>query len=158
MIKEKRRDNSPTITTKFHIEVPTHTYPGSPTCVYKVWFGRHYLIWKGKALLQSADALATSIERYLRNQKDDPHDWMYHVCNHVKRTRCMKAKIEVLESEFIKKDTDTVIDVYKLLKTEQRYLKEARKDPLCLNNNKQAHISQWMDPQAVNRFLATWDK
>lgn len=156
--KEKRRDNTPTVTTKFHIEVPTNTYAGSPTCVYKVWFGKSYLIWKGKALLQSAEALAAGIERYQRMQKDNPEDWMYHVCNHIKRTRCLKAKIEVLESDFIKKDTETAIDVYKLLKSEQGYLNKAKKDPLCLNNNVQAYTSQWMDPQAVGRFLATWDK
>ena len=64
----------------------------------------------------------------------------------------------MLECEFIKKDTDTVIDVYKLLKAEQKYLDKAKKDPLCLNNNEEAYTSQWMDPQAVGRFLKSLTK
>lgn len=159
-VKEERRDNTPTVTKKWHIEVPVQTY-ASVACVYKVWFGKSYFIWKGKALLQSAKQLAESIERYLRLQKDEPTDFLYHVCAYIKRTRCTSAKVEVMDTEFIKEGTQNAIDVYKLLKLEQRLLNEAKGDTLCLNNNQQAYISRWMEEEhrpEVNRFLKNWNK
>lgn len=151
----------PTITKKYHIEVPTDTYTGSPACVYKVWFGKAYLIWKGKRLLQSADALAESIERYLRRDDNIPGSWIYHVCNYIRKTRCQRAKIEMVDCDFIPAGKVTAIDVYRMLKLEQSLLKEAHGDPLCLNNNEQAYISKWMEdarPDDVDKFLRTWDK
>src|ERR1043166_5273691 len=127
-------DKKPTITTKYPIEVPTQKY-GSVASVFKIWFGKHYLIWKGKSLLQSCQFIAENIERYGRLQKNDDTDYLYHVCNHVKKTRCIKATVEVLESEFTKGD-GTTVNAYKLLMAEQKYLDKAKNDPLCLNNNK----------------------
>lgn len=153
-------DSKPTTTKKWHIEVPTDSY-GSPAVVFKVWFGKSYFIWKGKSLLQSAQQLAESIERYLRLGKDEPADFLYHVCRYIKRTRCMSATIEVVGTDFIKDDTETALDVYKLLKLEQALLNEAKGDVLCLNNNEQAYISKWMEEghrAEVNRFLKNWNK
>lgn len=141
----------PTVTKKFHIEVPTNTYESVPS-VFKIYFGSHYLIWKGKSLLQSCQIVAEGIERYLRMLKNDEADYLYHVCNHIKKTRCIKATVEVLENEFMKGES-TVINTYKMLMAEQKYLDKAKNDPLCLNNNEQAYISKWMPPKEVEKFL-----
>lgn len=154
----KTSTNTPKITSKFHIEVPTDTYVGSPACVYKVWFGKSYLIWKGKRLLQSAEMLAESIERYIRLDKDEPASWIYHVCNYIKRHKCTRAKIEMEASDFIKPGTTEAIDGYRLLKCEQALLDEAAGDPNCLNNNEQAYIPGWINPDDSNKFLRTWKK
>lgn len=148
----KTSNNKPTITTKYPIEVPTQTY-GSVASVFKIWFGKHYLIWKGKSLLQSCQFIAENIERYGRLQKNDDTDYLYHVCNHIKKTRCIKATVEVLENEFTKGD-GTTVNAYKLLMAEQKYLDRAKKDPLCLNNNEQAYISKWMLQSDVDKFLS----
>ncbi len=150
----------PSVTAKYHIEVPTQTY-GSPAAVYKVWFGKSYFIWKGKALLQSATWLAESIERALRKEELKEDNYLWHVYKHIKKTRCLKAHIEVLGTDFIKEGTDTVIDAYEILRLEQRLLHEAKGDPLCLNNNEQAYVPKWMQeeqPKEVSRFLNGWKR
>ena len=148
----KTSSSRPTVTKKFHIEVPTHTYQSGPS-IFKIYFGEHYLIWKGKSMLQACQMTAEGIERYIRLLKNDETDYLYHVCNHIKRTRCIKATVEVLENEFMKGES-TVINVYKMLMAEQKYLDKAKKDPMCLNNNAQAYISQWMPQKDVDRFLS----
>lgn len=142
--------NKPTTTKKFHIDVPTNQYL-SPPAVYKVYFGKHYLIWKGKSLLQSCGYLAESIERYIRLKKNDETDYLYHVCNHIKRTRCIKASVEVIQTEFKKEDSES-INGFRMLKLEQELLDKA-KDDLCLNNNAEAYIPKWVKQAHVERFM-----
>lgn len=150
----------PSITPKYHIEVPTHTYM-SPPCVYKVWFGKSYFIWKGKSLLLSATWLAEGIERALRLENIDDTNYLWYVYKYIKKTRCLKAFVEVMDSDLIKEGSTTAIDVYRMLKTEQNLLKEASGDILCLNNNEQAYIAKWMEQDAsadVAKFRRNWDK
>lgn len=147
----KTSPKNPTITKKWPIEVPTNTYE-SVASVFKIWFGKHYLIWKGKSLLQSCQFVAENIERYIRLQKNNREDYLYFVCAHIVKTRCIKAHVEVLENEFTKGDSGT-INVYKLLMSEQKYLDKAKNDLLCLNNNEQAYISNWMPKKDVDKFL-----
>lgn len=150
----------PSVTPKYHIEVPTQDHM-SPPCVYKVWFGKSYFIWKGKSLLQSATWLAESIERSLRTEKIEDTNYLWHVYKHIKKTRCLKAYIEVMDSDLIKEDTATVIDVFRMLKVEQNLLKEADGDPCCLNNNALAYIPKWMEQDAasdVAKFRRNYDK
>lgn len=147
----KTKTNQPTVTKKYHIEVPTHTYDSAPT-VFKVWFGKHYLIWKGKSLLQSCQFLAENIERYIRLQKNIDTDYLFHVCNHVKKTRCAKATVEVLGQDFTRRGTEDAIDGFKMLKMEQDLLNKAKKDPMCLNNNLIAYVSGWIAKKDVEKF------
>lgn len=151
----KTSTSKPTVTKKWPIEVPTHTYESVPS-VFKIEFGKHYLIWKGKSLLQSCQFIAENIERNIRMQKDDPADYLYHVVKHIKKTRCIGATVKVLDNEFTKGDTTTV-NAYKLLMTEQKLLDAAIGDPLCLNNNAQAYISQWMPPKDQQKFLEHYE-
>lgn len=153
--------NGPTVTKKYHIEVPTHQFGSTVAAVYRVWFGKHYFIWKGKYLLQSASQLAESIERYIRLEKNEPESYLLHICNHITKTRCMKATIEVVEAGFIKEGTASSINCYEILRAEQKLLKKAKNDTYCLNNNEQAYISKWMEegcPDDVQRFLKSWNK
>jgi hypothetical protein len=148
------------ITPKWPIEVPTHTY-GSPAAVYKVWFGEKYLIWKGKSLMQSATILADSIERYIRLKKRDPKSWVCKVCAHIKKAKCTSARIEVIDCDFIVPGTKTQLDVYRMLMLEQALLNEAGNRQKCLNNNEQAYIPGWMEEKywdATQKFLRNWDK
>lgn len=147
----KTKTNAPTVTKKYHIEVPTHTYDSDPS-IFKVWFGKHYLIWKGKSLLQSCQFLAENIERYIRLQKNIDTDYLYHVCNHVKRTRCMQATVEVLGQDFIRRGTEEAIDGFKMLKMEQDLLNKAKNDTLCLNNNLIAYVSGWITKKDQEKF------
>lgn len=140
----KTSTSKPSITRKFPIEVPTHTY-GSPLAVYKVWFGKAYFIWKGLSLLQSANNLAEGIERYIRLDKNDPADIMHNLCKYIKKHKVKSATIEVIETDFPKKRTITGIDCLAMLNCEQAALDEAKGDPLCLNTNTEAYVSAWME-------------
>ena len=142
----------PTITQKWPIEVPTHQYESLPT-VFKVWFGQKYLIWKGKSLLQSCSFLAESIERYMRLKKDIDTDYLYHVCNHIKRTRCIKATVEVIDNSFMRtlKGAES-INGYAMLAAEQKLLDKAKKDPNCLNNNMEAYVPNWITSAHKEKF------
>lgn len=154
----KTKINEPTITTKFHIEVPTHQYASVPT-VFKVWFGKYYLIWKGKSLLQSCEFLAEGIERYIRLKKNIDTDYLYHICNHIKRTRCIKATVEVIANDF-QKEGGEAVNGFKMLKLEQELLNKA-KDGYCLNNNSEAYMPGWINKAHAERFfkyLATQKK
>lgn len=146
----KTKTNDPTTTKKYHIEVPTHQYLSVPT-LFKVYFGSKYLIWKGKSLLQSCQFIAEGIERYLRLNKNDDTDYLYYVAAHVKRTRCIKASVEVIANDYVRKDSDA-IDGFKMLKEEQILLDKAAKDPDCLNNNAESYVPGWINKAHVERF------
>lgn len=146
----KTKTDQPTVTDKFHIEVPTHTYLSVPS-IFKVFFGKHYLIWKGKSLLQSCQFLAEGIERYIRLKKNDEADYLFHVCNHIKRTRGIKATVKVIANEFKKPDSEA-INGFRMLKMEQELLDRAKKDPLCLNNNAEAYVPAWINNPHIERF------
>lgn len=153
MTTETLKRDLPTITEKYPIEVPTDKYLSTPA-VFKVMFGTHYLIWKGKSLLQSCRYLAESIERYMRLKKDDETDYLYHVCNHIKRTRCISARVEVIANDFVNERTNS-INGLKMLKLEQDLLDKADKknDPLCLNNNEEAYIPKWISKPHTEKFM-----
>lgn len=148
------------ITPKFPIEVPTNVY-GSPACVYKVWFGKKYFVWKGKSLMQSAIILADSIERYIRLKKKDPSSWLCKLCDHIKKEKITTAHIEVMDTEFIQEGTKSTLDVYRMLQLEQALLNEAGNSKKCLNNNEQAYIPAWMEEKYYDdtqRFLRNWNR
>lgn len=144
----------PTLTTKFHIEVPTHQFESIPT-VFKVYFGKKYLIWKGKSLLQSCQFLAEGIERFIRLQKTNDTDYLYHVCKHIVKTRCIKATVKVLDNTFLRtRNESTSIDGYRMLVEEQKLLDKAKNDLNCLNNNLEAYVSNWISPAHKDKFEA----
>ncbi len=148
----KTSSSQPTVTAKYRIIVPTHQYESVPT-VFKVWFGKRYFIWKGKSLLQSCQFLAESIERFIRLQKTDDTDYLYHVCSYVKKTRITQATVEVIDNSFIRNIRDTEsINGYAMLVMEQKLLDKAKKDPLCLNNNLEAYVSNWISSAHKLKF------
>lgn len=158
-VKEKE-NKVPVVTKKYPIELPPAAYYGNPA-VYKVWFGKSYFVWKGKSLKQSADQLSESIERYLRLDKNDPESVLYVLCAHIKKTRCMRAKIEMVDSDLRKDGSSVAIDVYRMLRLEQDLLNEAASNHKCLNYNQQAYIPNWMEndaPAEVQKFLRGWNK
>lgn len=150
----KTSSSKPTVTTKWPIEVPTHQYESVPT-LFKVHFGKKYLIWKGKSLLQSCQFLAEGIERYIRLLKNDDTDYLYHVCNHIKRTRCISATVEVIDNSFMRNIRGAEsVNGYAMLVAEQKMLDRASKDPDCLNNNEAAYVPQWITALHLEKFDA----
>lgn len=141
----------------FPIQIP----PNEPSvaCVYKVFFGKKYLIWKGKALWQSCELLGKSISAALsKYEAIEDTNYLYHVIAHIKKTRCLFGRVEVIANDFT--DAYGSIDGLSCLKQEQISLDEAEGNYLCLNNNVQAYIPQnstWITDIDKQRFL-TWFK
>lgn len=156
-VKQKRSEPTDTKQFGFSIIVPTHKNASVPT-VYKVYFGKKYLIWKGKSLLQSCEIIAKSISAGIskinRGLPIEETDYLYHVLKHIKSTRCTSASVEVVFNEFV--DEFGTIDGLGVLKAEQKLLDEADGDLLCLNNNEQAYVpvnNIWITQPMKNKFL-----
>lgn len=156
-MEQKRNEPTDTKQFGFSIIVPTHKHKSVPT-VYKVVFGKKYLIWKGKSLLQSCEILAKSISAGIskinRGIPIPETDYLCHVLKHIKSTRCTTASVIVEADDFM--DEFEVIDGLKVLKFEQRLLDEADGDILCLNNNEQAYVpvnNVWISQATKNKFL-----
>ncbi len=129
---------SPKVTDKWPIEAPTHTYY-SNYAVYKIWFGKNFLIWKGKSFLQSVQSIATLIERGLRLGIADDSHYLYHVVGYIKRARVTRGYVEIVDiADFDEKDW------IKFLKIEQELLTAHKNDPNCLNNNFNVYVPEWM--------------
>lgn len=139
----------------YSIIVPTEKNSSVPT-LYKVFFGTHYFIWKGKALLQSCEILAKSISATLsRMNKGElikPSDQLYHVVKHIKSKRVDHATVEVISNDYI--DENDVINGLQILKDEQRLLDESGDH--CLNNNEQSYVplnNIWISEETKQKFL-----
>lgn len=141
----KLSTTEPTVTSKFPIEVPTNKYY-SNFSVYKIWFGKHFFIWKGKSMIQSAQTVATLIERGIRTQPDDTN-FLHHVIRHIIKNRVTRGFVEIVDiADF--DDTDWM----KFLKTEQELLTAHKNDKLCLNNNFTAYVPEWMGAAIKHEF------
>lgn len=127
------------ISAGFPIEIPI-SQKAEP-CVFKVHFGKKYLIWKGKSLRQSLDIIGKSINARLRDDNTDKTNFMYHVVQHIKRNGITKGfcHIENVFTDYVREGTETVKG-YQMLVDEQNMLDKARKDGYCLNNNEQAYV------------------
>ena len=139
---------SPTVTHKWPIEVPTHKYY-SNYAVYKIWFGKYFLIWKGKSFLQSAQSAALLIERGLRLGVNDVH-YLHHVIGYIKRARVTMGYVEIISIA----DMDDK-DWLKFLQEEQNLLTAHKNDPYCLNNNFAAYVPEWMGKD-IKKAFETW--
>ena len=148
------------ITKGFPIEIPIGKVQ-SAASVFKVYFGKKYFIWKGKALYQSAEIISKSIVARLRNGNFNEIDFMYHVVNHIKKNGITKGfcKAESVFNDY-ERDNGT-INGYQMLIDEQKMLDEARKDGYCLNNNAQSYVPEntaYISNKDKQRFLVKYEK
>lgn len=136
----------PSVTSKFPIEVPTHKYY-SNFSVYKIWFGKYFMIWKGKSLLQSAETMSVLIDRALRLGTKDTDNYLYHVISYIKKARVTRGYVEIIDIA----DFDNT-DWLSFLKVEQNLLTAHKNDTQCLNNNFIAYVPNWMGAEVKNQF------
>ena len=139
------------ITPKYHIEVPTDKYYSNP-CVFKVTFGKKYLIWKGKSMIQSVKNMAIIIERMFRTGVVDETSPFYNALLYIKRARVLKGYVDIIEMDE-RKNTDWL----SLLKTEQGYLDLAKNDTNNINNNFIAYVPNHLGEQIKKDFTEWYD-
>lgn len=131
------------ITAPFPYHIDEDIKYRNPTCVFKLVFGSKYFIFKGLKIAKTVEGLAAQIHKEIGNQKES--SILYKVVAYVIKSRVTVMKVEVIF------ETDAIID---LLFKEYEALREASKDPNCLNtrfiNNE--YFPAWVPQSAVNEF------
>jgi hypothetical protein len=122
------------------------TYKGSPdsvTCVFKLWFGARYFIFKGLKLHASAENLSTQIHRERLRPKED--SILFKVIAYINRARVTNMTVESIH------ETDDPVEI---LKVEYEQLQKAKKDPNCLNTRfvNNDYYPKWIPQTAINEF------
>jgi hypothetical protein len=117
--------------------------PGSVTCVFKLWFGKKYYIYKALKLHQLLENLSAQIHRERQNVKEN--SILFEVIKYINKSRVTMMEVEVLKA------TDEYVD---LLMTEYEALQEAKDDDNCLNLKfvNHEHFPNWMPQVAINEF------
>jgi hypothetical protein len=115
----------------------------SVTCVFKLWFGGKYFIFKCMKLHAASENLSAQIHRELSNPKED--SIIFKVVAYVKRARVTTMAVEVIH------ETD---DPVELLKVEYEQLQKAKDDPNCLNTRfvNNDYYPKWIPQTAINEF------
>jgi hypothetical protein len=128
------------------------------TSLFRVYFGKSYLIWKGKSLIQSINLLGSGIRTATTKEISDDH-YLYHVVSHIKKTRTISGRVEILANDY-EKDNNS-IDGFRLLKDEQIELDNSNLDHLCLNNNVQSYVPvnvAYISEKDKTKFLNWYEK
>lgn len=119
-------------------------YP-SETCVFKIWFGQRYFIWKCKALHQAVNNISVEIDRRLRLGLKDG-DIYEKIVKYIRKARVAQFEVEVVFK------SDNPVDV---LKYEHKALKSAQKDELCLNTIFIPGLPKWV-PETAGAEYNKW--
>ena len=115
-------------------------------CVFKLFYGEHYLIGMCNLLVRQMESIQGDINRFNKNVKSSmsAERLYWNFCWHISKYPGMELKIEVLyQSE----------KPYQLLKRCQIEIDESLRDELCLNNNLTPFLSRRI--QTPKYF---WDK
>jgi hypothetical protein len=144
----------------FTIEYPDESMYGKPA-LFKVFFGRKYLIWKGKSFYQSLEYLSYSIKQCIDKGNKDETNFMYHVAAHIIKNGIMAGlcRDKDIYTDFGTDSKD--FDGYKILVDEQKMIDDAIRSSLCLNNNVQAYVPEntaYINTQQKERFLRWYEK
>lgn len=116
-------------------------YP-SETCVFKIWFGQRYFIWKCKALHQAVNNISVEIDRRLRLGIKDG-DIYEKIVKYIRKARVSQFEVEML----LKSD-----DPVEILQYEHKVLKAAQKDEMCLNTLFVPGSPKWVPETAINEY------
>ena len=116
-------------------------YP-SCSCVFKVWFGKKFFIWKAKALHQSVNNMSIEIDRRLRLGTKDG-DIYEKIVKYIRKARVSQFDVEMLLAN------DNPVE---LLEYEYKELKKAEKNEDCLNISFAPVCPKWIPETACTEF------
>ena len=118
------------------------------SCVYKLSYGRSYVIIKAKILYGSLKASQKSLNQYANGSE----------CQHSKKSLYWKFFAYVTSHPNSKFKVQILLEsdnVYKLLKAEQHYVKKAKKDKYGMNTKGGAYICKWNPELGMFNWLPT---
>lgn len=116
-------------------------YPNK-SCVYKIWAGDKFYMWKCQALHNSMHHTGGDLERMIRSGPKPGHLFSKLV-DHI-----VAADISELEVEMMLQSEDAA----ELLKYEHNLLKLEEYNPLCLNKSFVPHIPKWMPAPSIDQY------
>lgn len=118
----------------------------SNSCIFKMWFGQNYFLWKSKALHQSVNQFAVEIDRRLR-LGCKPDDTVYpKIVTYIRRARVSLFEVEVVY------ESDNPAEI---LIQEHKLLLAAKKDEKCLNISFTPYIPKWI-PESAEKEYTDW--
>lgn len=106
--------------------------------IVKLLIGARYFIWKCKSIHAFPVQITQSFDGLLKRAAVSPQDPFFHAVAYAKVNKISSGTIKVLFK------TD---DARTLVLEERSILKQASKDPLCLNNGELQHIPAWISEQ-----------
>lgn len=129
------------IANPFRYQFRTH-YP-SQMSVYKLFFGKKFLVVMCKALHQSVNQVAKEIDQRLRNGTKGPDDFYLKTVAHIRRARVTIMEVEML----CQPETEL-----ELLICHFKALQAAKKNDLSLNTSFEVKVPQWVPLEVTEAF------
>lgn len=129
------------------MKYPLRRKDGEPTygqeaCIYKVYAGDKFMIWKGRSFSQSISQAAETIERGLRIPIK-PDNAFAGIVDLV-----VAHRLPFLEVEPISYPKSA----FDLLREEQEMLWAAKSDPNCVNISFETYVPAWIPIGDLERF------
>lgn len=124
----------------FRYQAPSNE-PSAP-CVFKLWFGKKFLIWKAKALMQSLDQVAAEVDRGIRLGPREGNAFA-KAAEYARKGRITIFTVEIMLS------SDKPVA---LLRSEYLLLKKHFNSDDCLNVMPEPHIPKWIPQEDVLSF------
>lgn len=115
---------------------PSFELVSKDPCVFRLYAGKKFLIWKGKNLSKSIDVMTSDIARKILKDDLSHTDVFYKIVDHIRKFRTYNLELfPLLSSE----------DNSELLQFESQELLKAKSDPDCCNISFEPYVPAWMN-------------
>lgn len=118
--------------------------PLEKMCVFRLWAGDKYFIWKGKSFPDAAGYISETIDRLLRKPDSAGKDTVADLVNEIELSRCLYLEVEAVHYP------DTPFD---LLVLEHKMLRDATGDPKCVNTVFMPHLPKWIPEEDKMKYI-----
>lgn len=116
-------------------------YPNK-SCVYKIWVGDGFFIWKAQSLHNSMYHIGGDMERRIRLGPKPGHLFS-KMEEYIISSLATEVEVEVL----LQSD-----DPFELLKLEYTLLQESKENPTCLNVSFLPCTPKWISEEIINEY------
>ncbi len=124
-------------------------YKGINNCIYKLFYGDHYVVVKAKHCAGSLRAIQKSLNQYLRGSESQRNPAVnklyYKFFQYIENNPGQPFSATV----FFAEGTD-----YQALMMEQRYLFASSRDRRCLNARQDAYVCKWNSEKEMFNWLS----
>lgn len=112
-------------------------------CVFRIWAGEKYFIWKGKSFPDAAYYISETIDRTLRKPECKGSEIVSLLVKEIEDNRHLFVEVEAVHY---------ASSPFDLLFTEYSMLQDAKGDPNCLNKQFLPHLPKWIPEVDINAY------